>query len=120
MIKGVLTYVYWDVARKKILFQLKEDIVFVLSNNEIITVPAQYITDFATVPKFARWLIAQVDRHNIAAILHDYMYDTRHNNDRKFADDEFLRVMRKYNVPLWKRSIMYFAVRVGAQNYWKY
>lgn len=118
MIKGLSAYIYWDETKQKIMFALMEDVTYNLSNGDTIIVPAGYRTDFATVPIWAQWLIKQVDKHNIAAILHDWLYDTRYNDDRKFADDEFLRVMKEYNVAKWKRNIMYFGVRVGAKGYW--
>lgn len=118
MIQGIRCYVYWDDSKNKIMFCLLEDIYYLLLNGDNIIVPAGYRTDFATIPNWATWLLKAVDKHCIAAILHDWMYDTRYNENRKFADDEFLRVMKEYNVAKWQRNIMYFGVRVGAKGYW--
>src|SRR5437764_1311818 len=41
---------------------------------KVITVPAGFVTDFASVPWYARWLISVLGRHSIPAIVHDYLY----------------------------------------------
>lgn len=43
----------------------------------IITVPIGYVTDCASVPFFARWIIPQVGHSARAAVLHDWLLKTR-------------------------------------------
>ncbi len=38
-----------------------------------ITVPAGAVTDFASIPRFARMLIPKLGRYNKAAVIHDYL-----------------------------------------------
>lgn len=42
-------------------------------SNTSITVPRNYITDFASVPWFVRWLVPRHGAHGQAAVLHDYL-----------------------------------------------
>jgi hypothetical protein len=77
-----------------------------------IDVPAGFYTDFASVPRFL-WFIFQPDgQHGKAAVIHDYMYRKRCKFSRILADAIFLDAMRTLKVPLWKRYMMYLAVRV--------
>ena len=88
-----------------------------------ITVPAGMLTDLASVPWFARWLVGRVGRHLEAAIVHDYLYVARkwepdpklREAKRKFADQLFYVGMRDagvYRIVAW---IMYVTVRIFGQ-----
>lgn len=39
-----------------------------------IRVPSGFVTDFASVPWYARSAISVLGRHSIPAIVHDYLY----------------------------------------------
>jgi hypothetical protein len=115
MIQG---FIFYDNIKKKCLFELAEPLTFQLSNGEQTYIPVQYRTDFATVPQWARSVINVLDKHYKACILHDWLYDNQYKS-RKFADDEFLKAMKKHGVKKWKRNLMWFAVRVGGRNRWR-
>lgn len=79
-----------------------------------------FVTDFLSIPRFARWLIPKTgggDKSAIAAVFHDWLYSYPGANatpaDRKFADVLFRDVLKKLNVARWKCRLMYAAVRVG-------
>ena len=116
--QSIYIRLFYATERKKVLFQILEEQHFTLSNNNKIQVPKLYITDFATVPQWARSVINVVDKHYQAAILHDWLYDNQYQNNRKLADDEFLHKMKQDGVKKWKRNIMWFAVRIGGKKRW--
>jgi len=75
-----------------------------------IEVPKGYRTDFASVPRFFWRILPPTGRYSRAAVVHDYLCDTR-PVDSKTAAEVFLEAMKHARVPVWKRTIMYRAVR---------
>ncbi|EAV6337749.1 TPA: DUF1353 domain-containing protein [Salmonella enterica subsp. enterica serovar Bareilly] len=94
-------------------FYLSED------NSDVISVPAGFVTDLATVPRVF-WSVMPPDgKYAKAAIIHDYLYDNALRT-KKEADLIFLDGMAVLGVPKWKRIVMYLAVRIfGRGNYSK-
>lgn len=86
-----------------------------------ITVPRDYETDFYSIPRPARWLFDPAGLDNQPAVLHDYLYTHWHHLiSRRFADYVFAEAMEVKKIPLWKRVLMYWAVRIGGpRHYWK-
>ncbi len=105
---------------------LKECGIQVTKKN-VITVPAGYITDLASVPRFCWMFIAPFDVAR-AAVVHDIMYEkinmafkngiitskSEREKYRKVADDTFKEGMESATpeVPIWKIWSAYNAVRV--------
>ena len=87
---------------------------------EVITVPAGFITDFASIPKFFR-RIAQpaTGKHRRAAVIHDWIYRTASVLiSRKNADLIFSEIMEVDGTPSWKNTMLYQAVdKFGASSY---
>ena len=85
----------------------------------IFKVPGFFISDGASIPKFAfsfiggRWTGKYVE----AAIIHDYLYFTQ-TTKRNYADRIFLEAMKDLKVSWWKRRMMWTAVRVGGWRPW--
>lgn len=79
-------------------------------SDEIVFVPEGFMTDLASIPPVARWLIPKIGKHAQAAVLHDYMYNKKLFK-RKKCDYIFKEAMGVLKVPEWKRNIMYSAVR---------
>jgi hypothetical protein len=77
----------------------------------VITVPSGFITDFASSPWLMWWLIPPDGEYTQAAVLHDYLY-VKQIYVRKEADDIFLEAMVVLDVPIFKRWLMYRAVRM--------
>ncbi len=90
-----------------------------------IDVPAGFITDMASIPRFFRRVIPVNGRHRYPAIVHDWIY-ANHGGEgpvsaipRDLADAVFSEGMGVVGVPAWKRRAMYAAVRTGGGRYWK-
>lgn len=87
-------------------------------SKEIINVPHGFITDFASVPRVF-WIIFPPDgQYTQAAVLHDYLYFKRIYK-RKKSDLIFLEAMKVLSVSLWKRRIIFRAVRLFGGFVWK-
>lgn len=97
---------------RKVTFTLLEDVYV---NGYMI--PAGYKTDFATVPQFLWSVLPPIGRHNLAALLHDWLYDNKFGT-RKRADDLFLQRMKEDGVPIVSRYAMYWGVRLFAKKWW--
>ncbi|EGA3604982.1 DUF1353 domain-containing protein [Salmonella enterica] len=100
-------------------WRVHEPFAFYLSddNSDVISVPAGFVTDLATIPRIF-WSVMPPDgKYAKAAIIHDYLYDNALRT-KKEADLIFLDGMTVLGVPKWKRTIMYWAVRLfGRGNY---
>ncbi len=81
------------------------------ASGRIIEVPEGFETDFAAGPRFFWRIVPPWGRYSPAAVVHDYLYHSD-KASRKEADGIFLELMAKLGVPLWKRYMMYGAVRL--------
>ncbi|EEC0864570.1 DUF1353 domain-containing protein [Salmonella enterica subsp. enterica] len=95
------------------LWRVHEPFEFYLSedNSDVISVPAGFVTDLASVPRIFWALLPPDGKYAKAAIIHDYLYDNALRT-KKEADRIFLDGMTVLGVPKWKRTIMYWAVRL--------
>lgn len=84
------------------------------SKHHTIVVPAGFVTDGASIPRWAWSLVGgpMSGRYVWAAVIHDYLY-VKHLVKRNVADWIFWDAMRVSGVSFWKRRAMHFAVRVG-------
>ncbi len=102
-------------------WRVHEPFAFYLSddNSDVISVPAGFVTDLASVPRIFWTLLPPDGKYAKAAIIHDYLYDNALRT-KKEADKIFLDGMTVLGVPKWKRTVMYWAVRMfGRGNYGK-
>ncbi len=76
-----------------------------------IRVPKGFITDFASSPSQIWWLIPPWGRYGKAAIIHDYIFQTKIRT-RKEADDIFREAMGVLGVEPWRIFLMYWFVRI--------
>jgi Protein of unknown function (DUF1353) len=84
-----------------------------------VAVPEGYVTDFASIPGFAQWMISPFGRHSEAAVVHDWLYTLGTPGDakgRKLADMTFRRALKLVGVGWFRRSIMYRSVRMGGKS----
>ena len=84
-----------------------------------VAVPEGYVTDFASIPGFAQWMISPFGRHSEAAVVHDWLYTLGTPGDekgRRLADRTFRRALHLVGVGFFRRYIMYAAVRVGGKS----
>lgn len=92
-------------------FILVEDLIY-QGNTDTFTVPAGFITDFASVPRILWNLFPPYGKYTKAAVLHDYFYIVQ-TISRKDADGLFRRTMRELGVGKVRRWLMWAAVRIG-------
>ncbi|EAO0848194.1 DUF1353 domain-containing protein [Salmonella enterica subsp. enterica serovar Minnesota] len=94
-------------------WRVYEPFAFYLSddNSDVISVPAGFVTDLASVPRIFWTLLPPDGKYAKAAIIHDYLYDNALRTKRE-ADKIFLDGMTVLGVPRWKRVIMYQAVKL--------
>lgn len=93
-----------------------------------IHVGAGFVTDLASIPRFARIIIPKLGKYNKAAVIHDalYMgalavpYNVQYGGfTRKQADLCFRDAMEDLGVAKWKRWVMWAAVRVAGRFAWR-
>lgn len=77
----------------------------------IIRVPAGFVTDFASIPRFFWRVLPPTGQYGKAAVVHDYLYGVG-LVARPVADRVLLEGMLVLGVPHWKARIIYAAVRV--------
>jgi hypothetical protein len=87
------------------------------SSNAVLTVPAGFVTDYASIPR-GFWSIApKQDTYSEAAIVHDYLYWTQ-SCTRSQADNIFYIAMKEASVNPIRRWFIYRAVQVAGQASW--
>lgn len=100
---------------------LTEPLTWTGSQGDVFTVPAGFLTDLASVPRFLHWLILPYGAYTRAAVLHDWLITERIDHADPAlrvtscdTDGIFRRVMQELGVGWTKRWTMWAAVRVGA------
>lgn len=83
----------------------------------VITVPAGFRTDLASVPRLpvVYWLCG--GRANKPAVVHDFLY-TEGVVARRIADAVFLEAMSVVGVPIMYRTLMWVGVRLGGASHY--
>ena len=102
------------------LFRLTAPLTFRLGINGRgieITVPAGFITDFASVPRMFWPIVPPVGPYCEASVLHDYLRG-QVSCSRFLADAIFREAMAQLGVPLWRRVCMYYFVRFWSVIKW--
>lgn len=86
-------------------------------SEEIITVPVDYVTNFASVPRIFWAIISPIDNHAKAAVVHDYLYDSGRYT-RKRSDEIFLEALNVLDVKTWKKHCLFYGVRLFSWYRW--
>jgi hypothetical protein len=81
------------------------------------TVPAGFVTNFASVPRIPIVYELAGDTSSEAATVHDFLYTT-HPVNRATADDVLREASKATGVPDWRRQIMWAGVRVFGWSHW--
>ena len=88
-----------------------------LSSIGIITVPAGFLTDGASVPRIFWNIFSPFGSCFPAALIHDYLYSKASSPewviDRDMVDGIFLAAMKDVGVGWLTRHVIYRAVRLG-------
>lgn len=95
-------------------YRVLETFTYVSQNGEVVMVPEGFLTDFASVPRFFRFIIPKTGRYNEATVIHDYLCQlaNMYRYKRKDADTMFLECMEELGVKKFKRGLMYRGVSV--------
>lgn len=93
-------------------WELQEQLVYRGTDQEF-TVPAGFVTDFASIPRLVVWLIPRYGVYTKAAILHDFVSGGDEVNHAD-ADGLFRRALRELGVSVPRRWMMWAAVRVAS------
>ena len=96
-------------------WELTEDFIQNTSIGQI-KVPKGFKTDLASIPRFLWILLPPFGRYSQAAVIHDYLYESKLYT-REEADKIFRELMLRYGTYKWKAKIMYHAVRVFGFKY---
>lgn len=81
----------------------------------LIVVPADFETDFASVPRLPIIFDLVGAYGHAAAVLHDYCYRTGLLS-RKDADEVFYNALRSSGIARWRTWIMWAGVRIGGRS----
>ena len=85
-----------------------------------IIIPKGFRWDGISIPKAASWLIPRWGEANLAALVHDFLYDVdSDHSDRKEADDILYETLVTLGVSKWKAYIMYVSVRAFGKSSYK-
>ena len=105
-------------------YKLLDDLVLADDDQRVITVPAGFVTDFASIQvlhnAFLFVLFALVSGYgNYAATVHDFLYSGGQVS-RKEADAVLYRALRAEGVARWRAYLFWLGVRIGgAKHYTK-
>ena len=78
----------------------------------LITVPAGFETDFASVPRWPLAFALLGSYGHAAAVIHDWLYTTGELS-RPDADRVFHEALRSSGIARWRAWLMWAGVRVG-------
>jgi hypothetical protein len=94
------------------MWELVENFEYHRECGEIITIPAGFKFDFASIPRiFWGWIGSPTGEYGPAALVHDFLLSDESYPKSK-ADKIFLEVMEVLKVNFIKRHVMYYAVRI--------
>ena len=82
-----------------------------------ITVPAGFVTEFASIPRSLWSELSPVDEHELAAIVHDYLYWFQ-PCEREETDNLLMIAMQQRGVSDLRRGAVYAGVRIGSADAW--
>lgn len=100
-------------------FIIEREIVYrIAGSDQTITVPAGFVTDFASTPR-ALWSfgLAPHGQYSRAALLHDYLYWSQACTQAQ-ADKLFLLVMKQSGVSPANQVTIYRGVRLAGDRGW--
>lgn len=101
----------WRIYRELIYYVGEEN------SADIIIVPVGFQTDFASIPSLFWTLLPPDGGYSAAAVIHDFLYFTQ-TRTRLASDRIFLEAMQVLKVNVFKRLIMYRAVRTFSWIPW--
>ncbi len=108
------------------LYELQEDLSYESDLVGSITVPAGFVTDFASIPRPALWYIDDDDPGILfPSVIHDWIYSNlgKMPDGRTFTREQADQILREAmgisGARGDQRTAVYFAVRMGGASHWK-
>lgn len=102
------------------LFELRAPYHYRLGPGCVITVPAGYVTNFGTIPRWFAWIVSPTELHT-AAIVHDWMCNEDQSGggvnsgfSRWMADAVLYESLARMGFGWLRRVLVYIAVRLYA------
>jgi hypothetical protein len=93
-------------------WEVDRTFTYVTDDGRTILVPAGFVTDFASIPRFFWRLLPPTGRYGKAAVIHDFLYRTPTAPfTRAEADQVFADAMADLGVRAATRRAMWAAVR---------
>lgn len=119
------TFYYYTSDRTDKVYEHRKSVEGKDGVRRMITVPRSFITDFASIPKWLRFIFSPLGTWSKAATLHDFLYRSvdftlSRGYTRKDCDLIFLVAMSVSKVPVLIRYLFYFAVRIFGKEHWDY
>ena len=97
---------------------LKELLQYEVRNTgAVITVPAGFVTDFASIPSAFCVVLPKTGRYLAAAIMHDYLYWNQ-SCSREQADRILDIAMEESQVDFMTRRVIFAGVKAGGSTAW--
>lgn len=94
------------------------DFKYIPGKGHEITVPAEFITNFASVPRIFWSIIPPVGPLAFPAVVHDYIY-TIHPAGRKWADAVFRQACKECGASWFTRWAAWASLRVFGRSAWQ-
>jgi hypothetical protein len=85
--------------------------------NQVIQVPVNFVTDFASVPRIPLAFLLTGNTSHKAAVVHDYLYTTQPFS-RSICDAILKEAILVCGEPAWRAQLMYLGVRIGGWKPW--
>lgn len=98
-------------------WQLIAPLAFLSALWGLLTVPAGFVTDFASVPRLPLVFFLLGGIAHRAAVLHDWLY-TNHLFSRAQSDAVLRAAAIASGVPAWKAWALWAGVRIGGWHAW--
>jgi len=115
-----LIFAHVRVENNSMIVQLKNDFRYQSAKYGLITVPAGFVSDGASVPRIFWGLFPPFGEYFQAALIHDYLYTPANKTfSRAKSDKIFLEAMKQTKVSLITRQIIYRSVQFGGIIHFK-
>jgi len=101
------------VPGERQLFKVLDPFVYEIGrkgSGYYVTVPAGFVTDFASVPRVLWSLFPPIGEYGKAAVVHDWLYHYSSGFSKCVADAVFYEAMKALGVSWPRRTAIYLAV----------
>lgn len=98
-------------------FRYRSTLLMSGREDNVVTVPGGFITDFASIPRFIQGMLPPWNRYGPAAIVHDWLYWSR-ERPREVADAILREAMSLLGVDGQTIDLIYGAVRTFGASAW--